>query len=132
MSESINAKFEVTGWEPKPYDESDPAAVLSQITIKKNFSGELEGESAAQGLFCGCSDGSGSYVVLERVTGKAGDREGTFVMQHGGIMKAGAAVGQFGDVIPGSGTGGFAGISGTALFTHDETGATIKFDLTYE
>ncbi len=86
----------------------------------------------AEGLFCQCEDGSASYIVLERVTGKMGEREGTFVIHHGGIMKDGAPMGQFGNVIPGWGTGGFAGVTGRVLFTHGEKGAFVRFDFEFE
>ena len=136
MKINTTVNFEVTGWEPKIYDESIESAKLSRVTIKKKFSGELEGDSIAEGLFCQCGDGSASYIVLERVTGKMAingeGRSGTFVIHHGGIMSGGAPMGQFGDVIPGSGTGGFAGIGGKVLFQHDESGAIIKMDLTFE
>lgn len=117
------------GWDPVPYDESQESAKISQVTITKKFSGELEGEGAGRGMFCSCEDGSASYAVVERVTGRMGDREGTFVMQHGGIVKTGEVYSQFGDIVPGSGTGDFAGIGGTLRFQHDETGAFIHMDL---
>jgi len=50
------------------------------------------------------------------------ERESTFVMQHGGIVNKGGVAGQFGDIVPGSGTGRFAGIGGTVLSQHDESG----------
>lgn len=132
MNISLNVAFEVAGWEPTPYDESQETALLSQVTITKKFSGELEGGSVARGLFCKCADESASYVVVERVEGKTADREGTFVIQHGGIVNKGQVAGQFGDVVPGSGTGGFAGIGGKVLFTHDENGAFVKMDLAFD
>jgi hypothetical protein len=125
-------KFEVTGWSPRPYDETVESAKLSYVTIKKTFSDGLDGESTGEGLFCECEDGSASYVVIERVTGKMNDRQGTFVMQHGGIVNKGAVESQFGNIVPGSGTDGFACIGGTVLFQHDEAGAFIHFDLTFE
>ena len=45
------------------------------------------------------------YVVSERVTGQLGDRSGSFVIQHGGVMGPGLAPRTFGHVVPGSGTG---------------------------
>lgn len=127
-----SVKFEVTGWDPVVYDETIETAKLSKVTIRKKFSGDLEGASIAEGLFCACDDGSASYVVMERVTGKMGDREGTFVMQHGGIVNKGAVESQFGNIVPGSGTDGFAGIGGTVLFQHDEAGAFIHLDIEFE
>jgi hypothetical protein len=132
MHIALNVTFEVAGWESVPYDETQETAQLSQVTITKKFGGDLEGGSIARGLFCKCADESASYVVVERVEGKTADREGTFVIQHGGIISQGTVSGQFGDVIPGSGTGGFAGIGGKVLFTHDENGAFVKMDLTFE
>ena len=129
---SIDAAFEVTGWEPEVYDESIPEAKLSRVKIKKRFEGELNGNSVAEGLFSEGAAGSAGYVALERVTAKFHDREGTFVMQHGGVVHKGAATHQYGDIVPDTGTGGFAGMRGHVHFTHDENGAFVRFDLTFE
>lgn len=123
--------FEVTGWEPVVFDESHESAKLSQVTITKKFSGEFEGEGSGRGVFCECADGSASYVVAERVTGRMDEREGSFVIQHGGIVNKGEVESQFGDVVPGSGTGDFEGITGTLKFQHDESGALIHFDIDF-
>jgi hypothetical protein len=130
MKTTVN--FEVTGWDPTPYDETIESATLSKVVIIKKFSGDLEGDSIAEGLFCACADDSASYVVMERVIGKMGERQGTFVMQHGGIVNKGAVESQFGNIIPGSGTDGFTGIGGTVLFQHDEAGAFIHLDIEFE
>jgi hypothetical protein len=130
MKTKVN--FEVTGWEPTPYDESIESAKLSKVVIKKKITGEMEGDSVGDGIFCACADGSASYVVVERVTGKMGERKGTFVMQHGGIVNKGAVESQFGNIVPGSGTDGFEGLAGTVLFQHDESGAFIHLDLNIE
>lgn len=129
---SINSRFEVTGWEPEIYDESVETAKLSRVTIKKRFEGELNGYSTAQGLFTESTDGSAGYVAVERVEGKFQDREGTFVMQHGGTINRGKVDHQHGDIVPDTGTGGFKGIRGHVHFTHDEEGAFVRFDLTFE
>ena len=61
------------------------------------------------------------------MTGRIGDLEGTFVLQHGGIAAPDATPRAFGSVVPGSGTGGFAGMRGEVVFGE---GHTIV--LTYE
>jgi hypothetical protein len=129
---SIDARFEITGWEPVVYDESVENVKLSRVTIKKRFEGELNGDSVAQGLFTEAADGSAGYIALEQVTGSAHGREGTFVMQHGGVLNKGKVQHQYGDVVPDTGTGGFAGATGRVLFTHDENGAFVRFDLEFE
>ena len=55
---------------------------------------------------------SAAYVAVERVTGSVHGRKGTFAMHHTGVMNRGApslAV----VIVPDSGTGELAGISGT-------------------
>ena len=112
---NATASFNVTGWNPAPYDQPAEGPALSRITVRKAFEGDLEGESVAEGLFCGMNDpeaGAG-YVVSERVTGRLGDRRGTFVIQHGGVMGPGSDPRTFGHVVPGSGTEELRGLIGT-------------------
>ncbi len=106
--------FDVTGWEPSPGDDPAEGPALVRVAIRKKFQGDLDGESAGEGLFCGLSDpeaGAG-YVVSERVTGVLAGRSGTFVLQHGGIMGPDTPPRSFGNVVPGSGTGELTGLRG--------------------
>ncbi len=123
MSTRATAPFDVTGWEGTAYDEPAEGPHLSRVAIRKAFRGDLEGESAGEGLFCGMNDptaGAG-YLVSERFVGRLGGRSGTFVLQHGGIAAPGSAPRQFGHVVPGSGTGELAGLRGTAEFGEGHT-----------
>ena len=69
------------------------------------------------------------HAALERVEGTIDGRTGTFLLQHGG---AGDETGQeaFGHIVPGTGTGDLAGITGTAVFAHDDEGARIALSWT--
>lgn len=130
------ANFDITEWEPVASDKPDSGPELSRIEITKALSGEdLEGESKGEGLFCGMSDpkkGAG-YVVSERFTGRIGERRGTFVMQHGGLMGPGQAPKMFGSIVPGSGTGELIGLSGTIEIGRDEDGKhTLTLDYAFE
>ena len=128
------ATFEITGWDPAPPDQPEAGPELTRIALRKTFRGDLVGESAGEGLFCGLSDpaaGAG-YVVSERVTGLLGGRRGTFVLHHGGLMGPGMAPRTFGDVVPGSGTGALAGLTGTVTILQTEDGGhtmTLDYDL---
>lgn len=133
MSTRVVAAFDVTNWDPTSYDEPAEGPHLSRITIRKAFRGDLEGESAGEGLFCGMNDpeaGAG-FVVSERFVGRLGGRSGTFVLQHGGVVGGGEGPRSFGNVVPGSGTGAFAGLSGTTLFDRAADGShtlTLDYD----
>lgn len=83
------------------------------MTIAKQLHGELEATSKGEMLAASTSvKGSAGYVAIERVTGTLHGQEGTFVLQHTGTMTRGTpslAV----TVVPDSGTGKLAGLSGT-------------------
>lgn len=117
--------FDVSGWEPRVLEEPGDGPGLTQITIKKSFSGgELVGESVGEGLFCGLGDpksGAG-YLVSERFVGRVGQKEGSFVMQHGGLMGPETKPRTFGKVVPGSGRGELKGISGSVTISQAEDG----------
>lgn len=88
------------------------AAGLGRMSIDKKFSGDLEGTSQGEMLSAmGEVKGSAGYVAIEKVTGKLGGKSGTFVLQHTGIMDRGAPSLTV-TVVPDSGTGELAGLSG--------------------
>ena len=130
---SINTAFEVLSWEPEVYDDNGEGVQLSRLKVVKRFEGELNGDSVGHGIVTGVAGGApGAYIVVETVKGKAHEREGTFVIQHGGVLNGATVVHQWGDIVPGTGTGGFKGVTGHALFSHDENGAFIRFDMEFE
>jgi hypothetical protein len=88
-------------------------AAIGRLTIDKTFRGDLEATSKGQMLAFGSSvKGSAGYVAMEQVTGTLHGRQGTFVLQHSGVMTRGD--GQLAiSVVPDSGTEDLVGLSGT-------------------
>ncbi|HZV73211.1 MAG TPA: DUF3224 domain-containing protein [Conexibacter sp.] len=124
---TVTATFEITDWDERPYDEPADGPRLTRATVRKRFSGALEGTSVAELLTAQGDDGRG-YVASERVDGVIDGRGGTFVLQHGGV--AGDATSRtFGHVVPGSGTGELSGLTGEVTYAHDETGARLTLSL---
>ena len=72
--------------------------------MTKTFSGDIEGEGHVEYLMMYRSDGSASFVGIERVVGRIGARTGTFVLQRIGVFENGQAKESY-SVIPGSATG---------------------------
>lgn len=96
--------------------QRDPERVggvsLGRMSLDKQFAGDLvavgKGEmlTALTGV-----NGSAGYVAIERVTGTLHGRQGSFVLQHNGLMNRGAQ--QLAIVVaPDSGTGQLTGIAG--------------------
>jgi len=93
--------------------ESAPDAPVARMLLYKEFHGDLE--AIARGEMMAAHEaltGAGVYVAIDRVTGTLDGRSGSFLMAHRGIRNAD---GQSLDIVivPGSGTGQLAGITGT-------------------
>lgn len=66
--------------------------------------------------------GSAGYVALEAFEGEVNGRPGTFCLQQFGTMTDGTSDLRY-EVVPGSGTGELAQLSGIVLLTVDDDGA---------
>ena len=97
---------------PQKLADSAADTALGRMSIDKQFHGDLEAVSKGEMLSAGTSvKGSAGYVAIERVSGTLHGRNGTFVLQHSGIMTHGAAQLSV-TVVPDSGTGQLAGLVG--------------------
>lgn len=99
-------------------------------TIEKAFEGEVAGRSAT--LFTAAYDqatGVGTYVAMESFEGALNGREGTFNFAHSATTSGEDRTAEFFTVVPGSGTGALAGITGTGGLAVDTDGThRIRFD----
>jgi hypothetical protein len=93
-------------------DDKNGDAALGRMTIDKQFHGDLEGTSKGR-MLTGMTDvkGSAGYVAIEKVSGTLKGRSGTFILQHTGTMNRGVPHLTI-TVVPDSGTGQLAGITG--------------------
>lgn len=111
MSRTATGTFDVKTT-PQAPPEKGPD-FFGRMVLDKTFDGDLAGTS--DGLMLGVRtevEGSAGYVAMEKFIGSLAGREGSFVMQHDGQMVSGALDLRI-RIIPDSGTGGLAGISGS-------------------
>jgi hypothetical protein len=93
-------------------DDNVGDPTVGRMSIEKQFRGDLEASSRGQMLTVMTDvQGSAGYVAMERVDGTLDGRSGTFALQHSGTMTRGAAQLTI-TVVPDSGTGELAGLSG--------------------
>lgn len=85
---------------------------VARYGLEKTYGGDLQGTSKGEMLANGGTEGYGVYTAIEVVTATLAGRSGTFALHHYGVMDGGAPT-LNGHIVPGSGTGGLAGISGT-------------------
>jgi len=116
-------------YETEPYDQGGDAE-FARVHITRTFSGDLEGTARAELLTVSAQEGSAAYVALDAIRGRLAGREGSFVLEHHGVVSP-AGADTAGVVVPGSGTGELQGLSGTARIAVDPDG-THRLLLEYE
>ena len=111
-------------------DDKSADATLGRMTIDKQFHGDLEGTSKGQ-MLTGMTEvkGSAGYVAMEKVTGTLKGRTGTFILQHTATMNRGVPQLSI-TVVPDSGTGQLAGITGNFKVIIAEGKHSYEFDYT--
>ena len=117
-------------FEVKLTPQSTDAPGLGRMSIDKQFHGDLEAVSKGEMLSAMTEvKNSAGYVAIERVTGKLGGRQGAFVLQHSGAMNRGAASLSV-TVVPDSGTGQLAGLTGKMAIIIEGGKHSYEFEYT--
>lgn len=128
--EHITGAFDVKTIPQKADNPEAESAKLGRMSLDKQFHGELEAASKGEMSYIGTGvEGSGGYVAIERVTGKLRGKSGSFVLLHVGIMTKNVPNLKI-TVLPDSGTGELAGISGT-MNIRIEAGGKHFYDFDY-
>ncbi len=96
--------------------EDAASDIPGRMTLAKTFHGGLTGTGEGEMLGAMGPNQSGAYVAMERVRGALDGREGTFLLVHRGVMDRGAQELLI-TVVPGSGTGALAGLTGVFHLT---------------
>ena len=131
MTKSANARFTIKSWDEKPYSEGEDLPKMTRASVTTTFTGDIEAEGRVEYLMMYRADGSATFVGLERVVGRVGDKSGSFVLQRAGVFEAGQAKESY-SVIPGSATGELRGLRGegsTALGHATEYSFTLDYEL---
>ncbi|MET7988331.1 DUF3224 domain-containing protein [Streptomyces sp. NPDC005281] len=115
---------------PMPGPAIETAVPVGVATMNKQYEGEVAGRSAT--LFTAAFDqstGTGTYVAMESFDGALHGRSGAFNFAHSATTLGEGRQSEFFVVVPGSGTGELAGITGTGGIAVDSDGThRIWFD----
>lgn len=130
MKQNANARFAIKSWDEKPYSEGPDLPKLTRASVTKTFTGDIEGEGRVEYLMMYRSDGSATFVGLERVDGRIGDKAGSFVLKRTGSFEGGLAKESY-SVVPGSATGDLRGLAGDGSSSVGH-GMEHPFVLSYE
>ncbi|WP_354644144.1 DUF3224 domain-containing protein [Kitasatospora camelliae] len=100
--------------------------------LEKQFDGEVTGRSAT--LFTAAFDqatGVGTYLAMESFDGALNGRSGAFNFVHSATTTGSDRTAEFFHIVPASGTGELAGITGGGSLTVDADG-THRISFAYE
>jgi hypothetical protein len=124
----VSGKFEVKLQPLEAYAEGSNGVTLGRMSIEKTFSGALSASSKGEMLTATTSvEGSAGYVAIEQVTGTLSGKSGSFVLQHFGTMSQDQNFLLL-EVVPNSGTGDLAGLSGKMSIRMEEGQHFYDFD----
>jgi hypothetical protein len=130
MSTIGQASFSATTWEETPYIEIDGGRKLTRVHAVFAYTGQLEGQGTVDYLMAYAPDGTGNFVGLEHITGRIGDRTGSFVAQHTGIFDPKSVTTRW-EFVPGLGTEAFEGLVGSGNLRLEGHGPYL-FQFEYE
>jgi len=115
---------------PRRLDGPARDETLGRFDLDKVYRGGLDAAGRGQMLTTGSpEEGAAAYVAIERVQGRLDGRYGAFTLMHSGTMSAAGQKLEV-TVVPGSGEGELAGISGTLEIRIE--GRDHFYDLAYE
>ena len=99
------------------------------MAIEKRYEGDLDATGRGEMLATRTDvEGSAGYVAMEKVTGTLHGKRGSFARQHSGTMDRGAAKLSV-TVVPDSGSGELAGLTGTLAIIIE--GRKHSYDFNY-
>jgi Protein of unknown function (DUF3224) len=115
----LTTRLEIKKWDEQPYEELPGGAKLARASVTTIGTAEFSGESGSELLLHYRPDGTSSFVGLQRFSGLLTGREGSFVARTEGSYD-GTTARFSGHIVPGSGSGALAGISGevSSVSTH--------------
>ncbi len=117
--QTAKGAFEVT-IVAQPHQSGVGDEQVARMAISKVFSGEMSGTGNGEMLaYRSTLSGSAGYVAMEKVQGVMNGRQGSFIMQHSGIMNRGESQLSI-KIVPDSGAEALTGIAGEMLLTIEQ------------
>jgi hypothetical protein len=98
---------------PQASDLAPEGPNLGRMSLDKQFQGDLTGTAKGEMITAAgiAVKESAAYSAVERITGTLHGQQGSFALQHTGIMNRGTPTLNV-TVVPDSGTGALAGLTG--------------------
>ncbi|MEU1129959.1 DUF3224 domain-containing protein [Streptomyces sp. NPDC005900] len=130
MSTKTTGTCTFTGWDEQPVAGADGGPRIAHAAVTNDYAGGIEAAGTSCEYTIAYTTGTtGGYVGYEFIEGAVRGHKGSFVIEQRGSFVADGIECVF-TVLPGSGTGELAGLTGSGAFTarHGEKSAAYTFD----
>jgi len=129
---TLDTAFEIKSWDEQPYREESDGSKFCRNDVVLAGTGDGLADAGFEGLLHYRPDGTSTFVMLMRISGRLSGRSGGLVLSGTGAYDGQAARCEM-TIVPGSGTGELAGITGSAasVSTHADY-PRMPVTLTYE
>ncbi|WP_057462033.1 DUF3224 domain-containing protein [Pseudovibrio sp. POLY-S9] len=111
----IKCTYKVEEWKEETAKELSKTSKVTSVRAHGPVSGEIVGQVNMFYLLAYVAEKEGKYSGYTQVSGLYGSREGKFLVEENGVFDA-QTVRSSMTVVPGSGAGGFKGVSGRGEF----------------
>lgn len=123
----IQATFVVDVWDGVDDEKVDDGPVTARVELTKTYTeGDVLGTATGH-MATTQGPGGAAYVAQERVVGTMGGRKGTFVLEHRATQVGSGEPVTWAGIVPGSGTGELAGVSGEGTLGHGTLDLQVEF-----
>jgi len=129
MTTATTGTFAMKTWEEASYTAQDTLPRLATVQSENTFTGPVEAETVLHYVIIYLSERRGTFTGMQTFTGSVEGRSGSFTVQEEGGWDGTTVTGRF-TVVPGSGTGDLAGMSGSGAYTaiHGESAYPYTFE----
>lgn len=109
----------------------DGAPRLARALVTNTFAGGVEATATSCAYTVAhTGENVGTHTGMELLSGSVDGRAGSFVPEESGAFDPGGTTCRFA-VVPGSGTGDLAGLSGSGGFTHGHGETPVRYAFSY-
>jgi Protein of unknown function (DUF3224) len=129
---ALKGEFVVKSWDEETFADREGERKLTRATVTQDVSGDIVGKGLVEWLMSYAEDGTAHFVGLQEFEGVIDDREGGVVLETIGDFDGTEAAWRA-TVLEGSGTGGWAGMSGEGSFRAPHgSKATFTLDCSFD
>ncbi|MFK4546982.1 hypothetical protein RKD29_006578 [Streptomyces tendae] len=130
---TAKATFRMLSWEEKPLgEEQEGGTRIVHASTTQRFEGDVDGDVRAEYLMVRPDDTFADIAGMLTVTGTLGGRRGGFALRTNGTFDKGTLQAELW-VVPGSGTGELAGISGGGNYlSQEEAAGTVSLSYRFD